>query len=465
MKRSLKFQLFIRLMLVTAVILIANRMLAQQFLTEQLRDQIHHDMGRALQSCASDFDDRTKFLTCFKDQEKGGLISNVADYYLFCHPAAAAMPESFGECRHALEEVTTSEYVVGNATIDLRRGRIKDDVWFVAQQTGEPNGPELRVREVDVDQMVFQMWALRDRNLIRVLPVVVVMLSLMAWYMARMILDPITSMEKSIAALNASNLGQSTALKAPYKEFEGFVSVYENLQIRLAESFNKARRFSSDVSHELRTPLTILRGNTEQLIHALPTGSDLQVRARTMGDEVERLIDITEKLLLLSRADANSLGLNFGVENLSQIVEALIAHDLDADPFPAPFTITKSIAPDVLWSCDKTLVKLLISNLLENAQKYNLVKGWIHVTLTSEAGQFQLSFENPSANIPSDLVAHAFDRFYRGDASHTRQIDGLGLGLSICSEIAKVHQGILSLRVTEKNTVLLTLTAPLSASS
>jgi signal transduction histidine kinase len=461
MKRSLKLQIFIRLLLVTAVILFANRMLAQQFLTEQLRDQIHHDMGRALQTCVSEFDDRAKFLTCFKDQEKGGLISNVADYYLLCRPSV----ESSAQCHNALDELTTSEYRVGNTAIDLRRGRIKDDVWYSARQAGQSHGPELRVREVDVDQMVLQMWALRDRNLIKVLPVVLVMLSLMGWYMSRMVLSPITSMEKSIAALNASNLGQSTDLKAPYRELEGFVNVYKNLQIRLADSFNRARRFSSDVSHELRTPLTILRGNTEQLIHDLPTGSDMQVRARTMGDEVERLIDITEKLLLLSRADANSLGRTFSLENLSQMLEALIANDQDMDQFPVPYVITSEIDPGVFWSCDQTLVKLLIHNLLENAQKYNLSQGWIHVSLVREAGYFRLSIENPSANIPSDLVTHAFDRFYRGDASHTRQIDGLGLGLSICAEIAKIHQGTLSLSVTEKNTVLLTLTALTTAVS
>jgi signal transduction histidine kinase len=63
------------------------------------------------------------------------------------------------------------------------------------------------------------------------------------------------------------------------------------------------------------------------------------------------------------------------------------------------------------------------------------------------------------------LSQRAFERFYRGDASHTRQIDGLGLGLSICSEIAKIHHGALSLSVTDKSTVLFTLTAPLNSVS
>jgi signal transduction histidine kinase len=73
-----------------------------------------------------------------------------------------------------------------------------------------------------------------------------------------------------------------------------------------------------------------------------------------------------------------------------------------------------------------------------------------------------LSIENSSVNIAADLEARAFDRFYRGDASHARQIDGLGLGLSISSEIAKVHQASLTLSVTAKKSVLLTLIGPLS---
>jgi signal transduction histidine kinase len=183
-----------------------------------------------------------------------------------------------------------------------------------------------------------------------------------------------------------------------------------------------------------------------------------------MGDEVERLIDITEKLLLLSRADANSLGRTFSVENLSDMVQQLIAHDPDEDQdqLALPFTLTHAIEPQVFWSCDQTLAKLLIHNLFENAQKYNFNQGWIHVSLKREGAEFRLSIENSSMNIAADLEARAFDRFYRGDASHARQIDGLGLGLSICSEIAKVHQASLILSVTEKKSVLLTLIGPLS---
>lgn len=84
MKRSFKLHLFLRLILLVFVIIGANRLIAQQFLTEQLRDEIHQEMGFALKTCQLSFDNRKEFLSCFKDTKPGSLISNVADYYVMC---------------------------------------------------------------------------------------------------------------------------------------------------------------------------------------------------------------------------------------------------------------------------------------------------------------------------------------------------------------------------------------------
>jgi hypothetical protein len=186
MKRSFKLHLFIRLVFITAAILYSNRMVAQHFLTLQLRNQIHQDMGRALETCGDDFKDRQQFLNCFKSQDKGSLISNVSDFYLLCHQSVEA-------CQPQLNKDVTVEAAGRDAAIELLRGRAADQVWFVARHAGELTGPEIWLKDTDVDHMVLQMWKLRDQNLLRVLPIVLVLLGLMAWYMTRVALRPVES--------------------------------------------------------------------------------------------------------------------------------------------------------------------------------------------------------------------------------------------------------------------------------
>lgn len=459
MKRSFKLHLFLRLLVIIFVIIGANRMIAQQFLTEQLREQIHQEMGLALSRCESSINERQTFLTCFKANEPGSLLSNVADFYVICSSADPSLNAPDGVCRRE-DQV---DFWRGKASffqedLQFSSGEVFEQSWMAVRFSERKDGVEIWIKETDADRMVSQMWALRDRNLIRVLPIVLLMVLLLNIYITRELMKPVNRIQDTMSGLNASNLDRSTPLEAPYREFEKLVEVFVDLRVRLSSSFNKARRFASDASHELRTPLTILRGNAEKLIRDLPLGSDAQIRVRSMGDEVERLIDITEKLLLLSRADANGLQQNLSDVNLSDLLTQLIH---DAHTFQSGLKISSVIQPDVMWRCDKTLVRQLINNLYTNSVNYNLVNGWIRIGLKQEAGQFELTIENPTQTLPSDLADHAFERFYRGDASHTRHIDGLGLGLSICLEIAHLHQGTLNLSVTQKQTVLVRLKAPL----
>lgn len=462
MKKSFKLHVFIRIFLVAFGIILSNRMLAQHFLGDQLRQRTHEEMGIGLMNCQDYVGNQIDFLRCFNALEKGSITNSISDFYVLCDKSSTtASTGTDPACLNFNKRQDWWGHGADNANtdrIDYANGVIDGEKWQGVRFKSNPNdSPQIWLQDRHIDDLMLQMWVLRDRNLIYVLPTIITLLVALMFYIIYIVLRPITSLENTLSHLTARNLDQSTQLVAPFKEFEKLTHVFEDLRVRLSQSFTKARRFASDASHELRTPLTILRGNAEQLIAELPVGSGAQVRMRLMSDEIERLIEITEKLLLLSRADANSIVEELSDVNMSELLEQLIS---DALSFHAKLKITGHIEPGIVWRCDKTLLNQLVHNLYVNAVNYNLPNGWIHIALKRVEGGFELTVENPTQDAPSDLAERAFDRFYRGDASHTRRVDGLGLGLSICQEIAKLHHSTLSIWVTERYTVLAKLSAP-----
>jgi two-component system heavy metal sensor histidine kinase CusS len=209
-----------------------------------------------------------------------------------------------------------------------------------------------------------------------------------------------------------------------------------------------------DASHELKTPLTILRGRAEILVASLLRGSDQQVMALELVEEVERMSEIVEKLLLLSRADAKSLLLDTQTHNFSTLMDDFLE---DAAGFAPDLDLKTDIAPNIVWACDVALVRLLVQNLYTNAVKYNIPSGWIYFKLHSTPSHVVLRIENAATGIPQDLERNAFSRFYRLDDARSSSRSGHGLGLSICREIADLHNAKLDMTVLDDR-VVMTLT-------
>lgn len=461
MKNSFKIRIFLNVFLITVVIIFTNRMIAQSLLTNELEKDIHQKMGVALKSCANEFYPQDSFISCFKSMELGGILNSISDFYILCDDNQISTDAAKSSlCYKFLKNQSfwLNENAITNNDLILSSGLVDGKYWLGVKFQDHQKNKEIWLEREKINVMMERLWKIRDRFTMFVVPSILFMLMLLTWYLVSVMMRPIISIQDNISQLTAQNLDNSVALNVPFKEFAGLIQVYEDLRIRLSDSFLRARRFSSDASHELRTPLAILRGNVEQMIGELPAGSEVQVRMRNVSDEVERLIEITEKLLLLSRADSNSLAKELTDVHLSEFLTYLLGDSLN---FRSGLKISSSIEPGIHWRCDKTLMTQLMTNLFSNAVKFNQRSGWVDCKLIRTASHFQLSIENPVVEIPSDLSAHAFDRFYRGDISHTRKIDGVGLGLSISLEIAKVHEGTLTLVVTERQTVVVKLTVPL----
>jgi len=461
MRRSLRLRQFAIIVTMTVVVVLLSRSYAQYKSGQQFLLELHTDMQSGLMHCAHVSDSNIEFLKCNSPFFKNYLFNRLSGEITLCRNG-----EVVGEWgdRSACSLITKDSNFWSGANlsteplVQLVVNTLGGDLWHIARLTAHPE-IQILMREQDFQHVLSAIYKMRDQQLPLFVPLLLLAGLLMAHFLVKATLGPLQALKVSLQNLKPESLKSAPVVTTPYWEFDDFVTVYNDLLNRLHNSFTKAKRFSSDAAHELRTPLAILRGQAEDLIADVPTGSPLQVRLRSMADEIERLISISEKLLLLSKADAQLMEQELKDFDLSEFLEELVE---ESGLYHPQVRIEKSIQPHLIWRCDPALIQQLIHNLYTNAVKYNRPDGWIKFTLSSDGHMLELAIENTSENIPADLKEKAFDRFYRGDVARTRKVGGTGLGLSICHEIAMLHQGTLTLEPTRSQSVIVTLRAPLN---
>ena len=459
MKRSFRLYLFIQILLVTALILISNRQIAQHFLADQMRTKAHEEMARVLADCVPSMNNATDWERCTKSPTKGDVLHPLTEFFIPCPPVLDA--QSAPECA-LLRRVQADwrEDKFSNGAFSLGDVKLPSGLWYVMTAQRSLDSPQVLLAHESLWQYLRNVWALRDRNLIYVLPTIILMLMGLTAYMVYVVMRPIRVLENTLSTLDFKNIRERSVIETPYVEFKNLANVYRDLLQRLDASYENAKRFASDAAHELRTPLSILRGNLERLIPEVGHGSQTQQYVQNLSDEVDRLVLITEKLLMLARADSNSLSLDLVTVNLSEHLTELIE---DAASFHPSIRFINHVQPNVTWRCDRALIEQLINNLYSNAVKYNAARGgWIEFQLRQTEQDIFLTVKNSSVDVSPELPEKAFERFYRSDASRTRRTtDGLGLGLSICKEIAQLHGGSMTLSIEDVYVVSVTLRAPL----
>jgi signal transduction histidine kinase len=456
--KSFRFYIFLNVFLVTALIIFANRLIAQYFLTIQITQNVEVQLVEDMSRCADHLHNRDSFLVCLiNGSNKQDIVQLTRNSYVLC-PAADRHTSATQPTSCKAIQATENNVLMSASGPALERVKAEEQEWYVVRDRSDSKAGFLMMLTSKVDDLMEHFWSLRDRNLLLTLPFVLLSLLLMTLYLTGVFLRQVQALKKSLAVLEPEDLNKSAKLQSRFNEFDDFIQIFETLRLRLQQSFTKARRFASDASHELRTPLTILRGNAEQMISELPTGSETQIRMRVISDQVDRLIDISAKLLLLSQADANSIKVHLDELDMSQLVWNWVQ---DAKTFNDHVEIKHSIEPRLQCNGDRQLLLQLIQNLYTNAINYNIENGWLRISLNRDSQGLILKFENPTNHACQDFSERAFYRFYRGSDSLARGIEGHGLGLSICQEIAKVHGGLVTGEIIN-NIVCMTVTLPQS---
>lgn len=277
-------------------------------------------------------------------------------------------------------------------------------------------------------------------------PLGLLLLAAGGWLLAGQALRPVGILARVAGGMTARGLSRRVRTPGADREFQALTDVLNGMLDRLEKSFSQAARFSADAAHELKTPLTILQGQLHQALQNAPSGSDEQRTYAGLLEEVQRLKSIVRKLLLLAQSDSGQLRLTLEPVCLTAEVEALFE---DA-PLVAPgLTVRNTLEPEVRVMADPELLRQVLQNLFSNAVKYNREGGRIECRLRREAGIATLRFANTVADDLRIDRERLFDRFYRGDPSRNRRVDGSGLGLSLAREISRAHGGDLTVEEDE----------------
>lgn len=289
-------------------------------------------------------------------------------------------------------------------------------------------------------------------------PIALALLAAAGWLLATQALHPVRVLARTAEKITARGLAQRVPSENADHEFKTLIDVINGMLDRLERSFQQAVRFGADAAHELKTPLTILQGQLEQALQSAPAASAEQRTYADLIEEVQRLKVIVRKLLLLAQADSGQLPLSKEPVDLSAEVEAVVE---DARAQAAGLTLTSDLAAGLRVQADPDLLRQALQNLVANALKHNRPGGSLAFTLRRDGNRACFTVANttePDVHIDPN---HLFERFYRGDQSRGRRVDGAGLGLSLAREIARAHQGDVELAELREGHIAFVLRLPL----
>ena len=241
-------------------------------------------------------------------------------------------------------------------------------------------------------------------------------------------------------------------------EYTTLATEFNKLTDRLQESEATQRQFVSDASHELKTPLASIKLLSDSILQNDMDADTMREFVSDIGNESDRLTRMTQKLLTLSKADAETV-CDHEVVDLSEIVRRVFRMLVPlADKTEVRLTANLDRGCFVLSMEDDAYQ--IIFNLVENGIKYNHSGGCVHVTVSHTQEDVELLVEDTGMGIPQAAIEHIFERFYRVDKARSRQAGGSGLGLSIVHELVERNFGSIAVSSEEGKGTRFTVRLP-----
>ena len=263
-------------------------------------------------------------------------------------------------------------------------------------------------------------------------------------WLTHRILTPIQLLTQAAERITDSNLGVSLPRSGNGDELDRLTDVFNAMTERLNRSFLRIREFTLHASHELKTPLTIMMGEAEALLEDTITPSQREYLL-SQAEEIRRLTIIVDGLALLTKADAGLVTMSMECVRLDDLVRDAF-EDARILAQPGHLQVYLTTCEPVSLQGDRHRLRQLLLNLTDNAVKYNKSRGTVKMALrqTGEVA-YELVIANTGEGVSPENQPKVFERFYRGDESHSQNTEGCGLGLSISQWIVHAHGGSIRL--------------------
>ena len=277
---------------------------------------------------------------------------------------------------------------------------------------------------------------------------------------AGQLVKPFHKMSKSIEMIQ-TGYGEDALEINDYTETIQICENFNRMLGRMKVLDDSRQEFVSNVSHELKTPLTSMKVLADSINSMGDAPIELYKEFMAdIGNEVDRETKIINDLLSLVKMDKSAGDLNLSNVYINELLEQILKRLKPIADKQKVELVLESFRP-VSADVDEVKITLAFTNLIENAIKYNKPEGWVHVSLNADHQYFYLKVEDSGIGIQESSLEHIYERFYRVDKSHSREIGGTGLGLAITRNAVLMHRGAIKAFSTEGEGTIFNVRIPL----
>jgi signal transduction histidine kinase len=275
---------------------------------------------------------------------------------------------------------------------------------------------------------------------ILVMVILIILIVLLSFYFSVILTKPFKQFISVINKVTDGYIDEKINIKGNY-EIEKIGTAFNHMIDKLAEIEDARQQFVANVSHELKTPLSSVKVLAQALLTQEDVPKELYKEFMTdINMEIDRETEIINDLLTLVTLDKKDNELNIEEVNVNELVEKVMK-------ILKPLAGQKNIEMvfeshrQVVAEIDEPKISRVITNVVENAIKYNKEFGFVNVTLNADHRNFFLNIKDTGIGIPSESIDKVFKRFYRIDKTRSRDTGGTGLGLSIVQKTIIMHHG------------------------